>query len=104
MIKIDDLNGGGELLGGQIPNPRSAVADDHLLPGAVPTALISFAADAPPKRLRRFDPARVGGRALLTLRPAASIERRLGEDTPQFYFPRARLCGLFSGSSHGFRL
>ena len=103
MIKIDNLNRSREVLLGEAPSPRGAIADHHFLLGPVPTSTIRFGVDASPKGFGRFDASRVGCRAFLARRSALGIRRRLREDTSQFHFPGARLLALFPSSSLGFR-
>ena len=45
MVDVDDLDGAGKLLGGEVPNPRSAVADDDLTVRGVETAPSCLAMD-----------------------------------------------------------
>ena len=42
MIPIHDLATGEELVGGQIPNPRGTIAQDHRLGGVHPVPLTRF--------------------------------------------------------------
>ena len=54
-IQIHDLNGAGEVLVGQIPNPDSPVSDDHFEGGPFPASAPSLGIDAEAELFGSFD-------------------------------------------------
>src|SRR5260370_38501052 len=103
MIKIDDLNGAGKVLVGQIPDPDSSVADDHFELGPLPSSAPGFAIDAEAELLGGFDGTCVGGGAGGADGPSFGIDGGLGEHAPEFTPPlTGALATRSSGPSLGF--
>src|SRR5260370_40989417 len=87
MIKIDDLNGAGKVLVGQIPDPDSSVADDHFELGPLPSSAPGFAIDAEAELLGGFDGTCVGGGAGVADGPSFVIDGGLGKHAPEVTLP-----------------
>src|SRR5262245_13442802 len=61
MIEIHDLDRGRKMLGGDIPNPRRAIAKDDFLSGSIPPTTLRFGIQATAKDFRSLHGAGVGG-------------------------------------------
>lgn len=61
MVEIDDLDSAGKMLGGEIPDPLGAIADDYLLFGAAPAAFPGFDVQPLAELLGGFDSAGIRG-------------------------------------------
>src|ERR1700730_18508943 len=104
MIKIDDLNGAGKVLVGQIPDPHGAVADDHFELGPLPSSAPDFAIDAEAELLGGFDGADIGGGVGVADGPSFVIDRSLVEHASEFTLARTGALALGSyGPAFGFR-
>src|SRR5512138_1901667 len=51
MEQIDDLNGSGKMLSGEVPDPSGAVANNDLLVGAAPAAFPRLDVESPAELL-----------------------------------------------------
>ena len=114
MEQVDDLDGAGEQLVGNVPDPWRAVAEHHPAAGAVEAAPAGLAVDALGER-RQFDgvvPGRgaldgggVADRARFALGQFAARGVRRGRpDRDQLHFPGTRRAvGLLAGAAGEFR-
>jgi hypothetical protein len=87
--QIDDLNGAGKVLAGQVPDPFRAIAQNDLLGGAAPAAFPSLDIKPPTERLGTFDGADVGGRSGVADRIAFRVALGLGTTQPNL---ASRVC------------
>src|SRR5882672_8792120 len=90
MIEVDDLNGAGKVLRGEIPDPDSAVADHHLLVRPAPATPPGFGIESETEGFGGFDGGDVGSRVFITHGPTLLIGRGLGKDAAQLHFARVR--------------
>lgn len=60
MIEIDDLNGTGKMLVGQIPDPDGSISNDDFGGGPLPTSAPSLAVDAEAELFGGFDSSHIG--------------------------------------------
>src|ERR1035438_3581417 len=105
VIKIDNLNGPGEVLIGDIPDPFGSIADDDLLYGTAPAALPGFQIDALAELLGGLNSSDVGSRIGIADREALVIPGRLGEHASQLDFPRVGRLPLYLAlAAEGFLL
>ena len=114
MEQVDDPDGAGEQLVGDVPDPRRAVAEHHAAGGTVEAAPAGLAFDAPGER-REFrvgvprggalDGRGVAHRAGLPLGEFAPVGvGRARPDRDQLDFPGAgRAVGLLAGAAGEFR-
>src|SRR6266853_199828 len=103
MIKIDDLNGAGEVLVGQIPDPDGSVADDDFELGPLPSSAPSFAIDAEAELLGGFDGAHISSGLGVADRPSFVVNGGLREHATEFTLARTgRLAIRSSGPAFGF--
>src|SRR5258708_11304757 len=79
MIEIDDLNGAGEVLVGQIPDPNGPICNDDLDSGPLPTSAPGLGIDAEAELFGGFDGSYVGGGVRVADGPAVLIHSRLSE-------------------------
>src|SRR6266581_8895936 len=84
MIKIDDLDGAGKVLVGQIPDPNGSVADDHFEFGPLPSSAPGFAIDAVAELLGGFDGAHIGGGIRVADSPSFVVHGCLSEHATEF--------------------
>src|ERR1700686_1640180 len=104
MIKIDDLNGAGKVLGGQIPDPHGSVADDHFELGPLPSPAPGFAIDAEAELLGSFNGAHIGSGVGVANGPSFVVHGSLREHATEFTFARTgALAFRPSGAAFGFR-
>jgi hypothetical protein len=61
MEQIDDLNGSGKVIFGDVPDPFCAIADDDLLFGTTPATLPGLDVEPFAKPLGGFNRTAVGG-------------------------------------------
>src|SRR4051812_18820608 len=73
MIQVHDLDGTGEVLIGQIPNPDCAVANDNFLLCTGPAPLPCFGVNAQAEMVRAFDGRDIACRVRVTRGPALLI-------------------------------
>src|SRR5260221_12227791 len=97
MIKIDDLNGAGEVLVGQIPDPDGSVADDDFELGPLPSSAPSFAIDAEAELLGGFDGAHISSGLGGADRPFVVVNGGLRVHATELTL--ARTCTMASPSS-----
>src|SRR5450432_1270465 len=103
MIKIDDLNGAGKVLVGQVPDPDGSVADDHFELGPFPSSAPNFAIDAEAELLGGFDGAHISGGAGVADGPSFVIDGGLRKHTAEFTLARTGALALrSSGPAFGF--
>jgi len=74
---------------GDIPDPLGAIAQHHLLFGAIPTPFEGFGIKPAPKQLGRFNCPGVSGGSGIPNRSTLWVGCGLGEDRPEFDFPGA---------------
>src|SRR6267143_6186066 len=103
MIKIDDLNGAGEVLVGQIPDPDGSVADDDFELGPLPSSAPSFAIDAEAELLGGFDGAHISSGLGVADRPSFVVNGGLREHATEFTLARTGTLAIrSSGPTFGF--
>src|ERR1039457_4190156 len=79
MVQIHDLNGAGEVLVGQIPDPDGAISQDHFERGPLPASASSLRIDAEAELFGGFDGGYVGGGARISDGPAVRVHSGLRE-------------------------
>src|ERR1700730_748929 len=84
MIQIHDLNGAGEVLVGQIPDPDRPISKDHFDRGPLPTSAPSLRIDAEAELFGGFDSSYVGGGVRVSDGPAFLVHRGLREHAAEF--------------------
>lgn len=84
VVEVHDKNRTRELIGGKIPDPDSAIANDYFDVGAAPASLKSLTVDAAGKFLGGLDGAGVGSGMGISNRVAFLIDAGGSEDTAQF--------------------
>lgn len=94
MVKIQNENGGGKINPRQFPNPSRAIANKDHFRGPCQAASHSFGPDAGAKIGCAFKTADIGGGGMIAHRQAFLVGFGLGEDGPQFGFPRLGRCIL----------
>ena len=72
---------------GEVPDPFSSIADDHLLVGSAPAAMAGFRIQALAELLCGLDGTGIGGRVRVANGKTLLIIGGLGEDASQFDFP-----------------
>jgi hypothetical protein len=73
VVEIDDLNGAGKVVIGEIPDPDRAVGKRHFPFRPAPTAAPSFGVDAETEVLSRLDCPGIRGGALIAHRTACVV-------------------------------
>src|SRR5580692_4815217 len=108
MIQIHDLNGAGEVLVGQIPDPHGAISHDHLESGPLPTSAPSLRIEAEGELFGGFDGSHIGSGIGSADRPAFRVHGGLREHAAEFTLAGAgalslnpALASLGFGSHHG---
>src|SRR5450756_1251446 len=91
MIQIHDLNGAGEVLVGQIPDPDGPISQDHSDRGPLPASAPSLRIDADAELFGDFDGSYVGGGARVADRPAFRVHLSLREHAAELALARAGL-------------
>src|ERR1035438_5344489 len=84
MIQINYLNGTGEVLVGQIPDPNGPISQDHFSRGPLPASAPSLRIDAEAELFGGFDGSYVGGRVRVADRPAFVVHGGLREHGAEF--------------------
>src|SRR5450756_2260316 len=84
MIQIHDLNGAGEVLVGQIPDPGGPISKDHFGRGPLPASAPSLRIDAEAKLFGSFDGCYVGGGVRVADGPAFLVHSGLREHRAEF--------------------
>src|SRR6266566_1516537 len=79
MIEIDDLNGAGEMLVGQIPDPNGPICNYDFGGGPLPTSAPSLGIDAEAELFGGFDGTHIGGRLQVADGPAFLVHGGLRE-------------------------
>src|SRR5450759_1914667 len=79
MIKVDDLNGAGKVLVGEIPDPWGTVSDDDFERSPLPTSVPSLGIDAEAELIGGFDGSHIGGRIWVADGPAFLVHGGLRE-------------------------
>src|SRR5450759_3632657 len=79
MIQIHDLNGAGEVLVGQIPDPDGPISQDHFDRGPLPASAPSLRIDAEAELFGGFDGSYVAGGVRVADRPAFLVHGGLRE-------------------------
>ena len=105
MINVNDLNGTGEMLVGNVPDPERAVRQHHFDCCLAPASLPGFGIDAWTKLFRRLDGPHISGGIFVADGPPLVITLGLREHAGQFDFPSARtLTLILSNATFGLRL
>ncbi len=89
--EVDDLNGSGEMIVGEVPDPLCAIADDDFLFSAGPAAFPGFDIEPFAKLLGVLNGPSVGGRRWVANGEPLLIPAGLGEHTAEFDLPG--MCG-----------
>src|ERR1041384_8281280 len=79
MVQIHNLNGTGEVLVGQIPDPHGPISNDHFDGGPLPASAPSLRIDAEAELFGGFDGAYVGGGVRVADGPAFRVHSGLRE-------------------------
>src|ERR1039457_1278787 len=79
MVQIHDLNGAGEVLVSQIPDPDGPISQDHFERGPLPASAPSLRIDAEAELFGGFDGGYVGGGARISDGPAFRVHSGLRE-------------------------
>ena len=79
VVDVHDRGGLGQDLGGQVSDPRSAVAEHDELADVFGAAAARFGLDQGGEPLGRVEGAHIAGGILVTYRPALLVDRGLGE-------------------------
>src|ERR1035438_3686258 len=85
MIQIHDLNGAGEVLVGQIPDPDGPVSQDHFGGGPLSASAPSLRIDAEAELFSGFDGSYVAGGVRGADRPAFLVHGGLREHLPSLH-------------------
>ena len=99
MIKIDDLDGAGKVLIGDVPDPFGAVGDDHFLLSPAPATLPGFGINAAAEFIGILNRGRTGCGGLIAHRAVLFIRSGLCEHAAQLHFARARRLSLDSSGT-----
>src|SRR5438128_5152516 len=92
MIKVHDLNRGGKMLTGNVPDPLGSIANDDFSEGQARASIPGFQIDPVAKLGGGFDGAGIGGGARIADGVASLILCCLRENTAEFGF--ASVSGL----------
>src|SRR5512139_478194 len=84
MIQIHDLNGTGEVLVGQIPDPDCPICKDHFDRGPFPASAPSLRIEAKAELFGGFDGCYVGGGVRVADGPAFLVHGGLREHAAEF--------------------
>src|SRR5690242_15435194 len=94
MIQIHDLNGAGEVLVGQIPDPDGPVSNDHFDRGPLPTSAPSLRIEAEAELFGGFDGSYIGGGIRFADGPAFLVHGGLREHAAELALPCAGALSL----------
>src|SRR6266852_8338498 len=83
MIEIDDLNGAGEVLVGQIPDPNGPICNYDFDSGPLPSSAPGLGIDAEAELFGGFDGSYVGGGVRVADGPAFRVHCGLYEHATQ---------------------
>src|SRR6266403_1895270 len=104
VIEIDDLRGSGKMIIGEVPDPGSAIAENHSALGSTPTSLPSLMVETYSEFLRRLDGPAVGCGSLITNGTTFFVDTALREYAAQFGLSRTgSLPCDFPDTTFGFR-
>src|ERR1022692_3631232 len=84
MVQIHDLNGAGEVLVSQIPDPDGPISQDHFGRGPLPASAPSLRIDAEAELFGGFDGCYVGGGVRVADGPAFLVHGGLREHAAEF--------------------
>src|SRR5260221_10163177 len=90
MVEIDDLDGTRKVLIGDVPDPFSAVGDDHFLLCPAPAKHPGFDINAAAEFIGILDRSRIGCGSLIAQWPALFIGSHFHEYAAHLDFTRAR--------------
>jgi hypothetical protein len=103
--KVDDLNGSGEVLVGDIPDPFGPVSEDYLGFGAFPAAIPGFEVTPGAELARRFNGGDISSRVRIADGVPVFVPRSLGENGTDFHLAGvSRLSVNLAGPAFGFSL
>src|ERR1700675_4761310 len=104
MIQIDDLNGAGKVLVGQIPDPDGSVSEDHFELGPFPSSTPGFGINAEAELFGGFNGAHIGGGIVVADGPSFVVHGALREHATEFTLARTGALTIRpSGPAFGFR-
>src|SRR5438874_11287810 len=96
---IDNLDGTGKMLVGDIPDPLGAVAQHNLFLGPIPSSFEGFEIEASAKQFGSFDRPGIGGGGCIPNGAAFRVSCGLSTDTTQFDFTSACWLSLRSAGA-----
>src|ERR1019366_8857670 len=97
VVEVHDLDGDGEVLLTDVPDPNRTISHEDFEDGAIPAAMPGFGVEAQAKLLGSLNGADIAGGTFVAHRTTFRIRGGLGEDTAEFGFARVRgLAGLFA--------